>query len=170
MRKLLSALMVSTLVLSGCGTVRDSRLNPFNWFGGARVEPVASTAANPLIPARVGIMSSSRRPVEAIGPLAAQVSDLTVERIPGGALIRATALSDTVGAFSVKLVPLNDGAPVDGVLSYELRAFTAPAGRNPMPVSARGHVAATSLTDRQLEGVRTIRVQAERNAATTTRR
>jgi len=38
MRKTFSAILVSTLVLTGCATVRDSRVNPFNWFGTARSE------------------------------------------------------------------------------------------------------------------------------------
>ena len=65
---------------------------------------------------------------------------------------------------------MNDGVPVDGVLTYELRALTAPAGRVPMPERARSHVAVVHVTDGDLEGVRLIRVQAARNAATSTRR
>ena len=41
MRKTFSAILVSTLVLTGCATVRDSRVNPFNWFGNARSRAVA---------------------------------------------------------------------------------------------------------------------------------
>jgi hypothetical protein len=173
MRNLTSALLVSTLVLAGCGSVRESGLNPLNWFGRAQVAPVETTQANPLIPpSRSGLMSFGRRPAPDLrdAPLAAQVADLSVERVTGGALIRATSLSDTVGAFNVSLVPLNNGVPVDGVLTYELRAFTAPSGSLPMPDRARSHVAAVRVNDAKLAGVREIRVQAERNAATTSRR
>jgi hypothetical protein len=173
MRKITSALLVASLVLAGCGTVRESRFNPFNWFGRGQVEPVQTTAANPLIPeTRQGVFANRRAaaPKPADAPLAAQVGDLAVERIAGGALIRATAVSDTVGAFRVVLVPENDGIPVDGVLTYSLRAFTAPAGSVPMPERARSHVAALRVSDQDLAGVRTIRVQAERNAATSARR
>jgi hypothetical protein len=172
MRNLTSALLVSTLVLAGCGTVRDSRFNPFNWFGRAQVEPVQNAEVNPLIPTgRTGIRLFNRQTVEVpAGPLVAQVSDVTVERIAGGALIRATSVSDTVGAFDVRLEPVNDGEPVDGVLSYELRAYTAPAGNVPMPERARSHTAAVRVSDSDLEGVRSIRVVAARNAATTSRR
>jgi len=174
MRHLTSALLVSTLVLSGCGAVRDSRINPFNWFGRAQVEPVASAEVNPLIPtgAASGLFSSGRATAAntPIAPLAAQVDALTVERFQGGALIRATAVSDTVGAFNVSLEPMNNGLPVDGVLTYELRAFAPAPGATPMPERARRHVAAVRVSDNNLAGVRVIRVQAERNAATTARR
>ncbi len=172
MRNLTSALLVSALVLSGCARVSESRFNPLNWFGRASVEPVQDANVNPLIPTSTGGIFANRRAARAavVAPLAAQVSDLTVERVPGGALIRATALSDTVGAFAVSLEPVNDGMPVDGVLTYELRALTASAGRVPMPERARSHVAAVHVTDGDLEGVRLIRVQATRNAATSTRR
>lgn len=175
MRNITSALLVASLVLAGCGTVRESRFNPFNWFGRGQVEPAAATPAdvNPLIPPSSGGIFANRRanaPKPADAPLAAQVGDLSVERIAGGALIRATAVSDTVGAFMVNLVPENDGRPVDGVLTYSLRAYTAPAGSVPMPERARSHVAAIRVSDQDLAGVRTIRVQAERNAATSGRR
>ena len=174
MRNITSALLVASLVLAGCGTVRESRFNPLNWFGRGQVEPVAAPAeVNPLIPPSRGGLFANRRanaPKAADAPLAAQVGDLSVERIAGGALIRATAVSDTVGAFMVTLVPENDGQPVDGVLTYTLRAYTAPAGTVPMPERARSHVAAIRVSDQDLAGVRTIRVQAARNAATSARR
>ncbi|MGR3700684.1 MAG: hypothetical protein ACU0A4_01250 [Paracoccaceae bacterium] len=172
MRNLTSALLVSALVLGGCGTVRESRFNPFNWFGRADVQPVDTAQSNPLIPTGRGGIRLFGGPATEVpaGPLAAQVSDLTVQRIAGGALIRATAVSDTVGAFDLRLEPVNDGVPVDGVLTYELRAYTAPAGNVPMPQRARSHVAAVRVSDGDLAGVRTIRVVAERNAATSARR
>ncbi len=143
-------------------------------FGGAeraQPAPAASAEVNPLIPTTAGggLFSFRRSAQLPDAPLAAQVADLTVERVPGGALIRATALSDSVGAFRVSLAPLDNGRPVDGVLSYELRAAVAPAGTVPMPERARSHVAAVRLSDAELAGVREIRVQAARNAATSRR-
>ena len=35
------------VALSGCGRVRDSRLNPFNWFG--RAEPAAVVAVAMIV-------------------------------------------------------------------------------------------------------------------------
>jgi hypothetical protein len=172
MRNLTSALMVSALVLGGCGAVSESRFNPFNWFGRAQVEPVQTTEVNPLIPTGRGGISLLRGPdtERPAGPLVDQVADVTVERIAGGALIRATALSDTVGAFNITLEPVNDGLPVDGVLSFEMRAYTAPAGNVPMTERTRSHVAAIRVSDRDLEAVRTIRIIGARNAASVARR
>lgn len=163
MRNLTSALLVSTLVLSGCGM--------FGGSGRSQPSPAASTEANPLIPAtaRSGLFSFRHSAPLPAAPLAAQVADLTVESVPGGSLIRATAVSDSVGAFRVSLAPLNNGRPVDGVLTYELRAAIAPAGTVPMPERARSHVAAVKLSNAKLAGVREIRVQAARNAATARR-
>lgn len=172
MRNLTSALMVSALVLGGCGAVSESRFNPFNWFGRAQVDPVQTAAVNPLIPSGGGGISLLGGPDIEIppGPLVDQVTDLSVERIAGGALLRATALSDRVGAFNITLEPLDDGLPVDGVLSFEMRAYTAPAGNVPTTERARSHIAALRLRDRDLEAVRSIRVVAARNAATVARR
>jgi hypothetical protein len=172
MRNLTSALIVSALVLGGCGAISESRFNPLNWFGRAQVDPVSTAAVNPLIPTGRGgisLLGSDDTAIPA-GPLVDQVTDLTVEPIPGGALIRATALSDRVGAFNVTLEPVNDGLPVDGVLSLEMRAYTAPAGNVPTTERARSYVAALRLSDSDLEAVRTIRVTAARNAATVARR
>lgn len=164
MRNLTSALLISTLVLSGCGM--------FGGSGRSQATPVASAEVNPLIPAsgRSGLFSL-RRSAALLpdAPLAAQVANLTVERVQGGSLIRATAVSDSVGAFRVSLAPLNNGRPIDGVLTYELRAAVAPAGTVPMPERARSHVAAVKLSDARLSGVREIRVQAARNVATSRR-
>ena len=126
MRKTFSALLLSTLVLTGCATVRDSRVNPFNWFGKARSAPIAqsSAQANPLIPQTSSIFSRKRnsnavyngRPVD-------QITDLTIERVPGGILLRATGLAARQGLYDVQLVPQNkDELPVDGVLTYRQRA------------------------------------------------
>ena len=63
MRKTILALLASTLLVSACGTVRDSRINPLNWFGPARsVEAAPAESTNPLIPQRSGLFA--RRAVE----------------------------------------------------------------------------------------------------------
>ncbi|MEL6453077.1 MAG: hypothetical protein AAFQ19_17640, partial [Pseudomonadota bacterium] len=55
MRVLTVTLLTAALILSACAAVRDSRVNPFNWFGRGQSEPVVQTTAeevNPLIPNR----------------------------------------------------------------------------------------------------------------------
>ena len=75
MRNLTSALLVSALVLGGCGAVRESRFNPFNWFGRADVQPVDTAQSNPLIPTGRGGIRLFGGPATEVpaGPLAAQV-------------------------------------------------------------------------------------------------
>jgi hypothetical protein len=172
MRKTFSALLVSTLVLSGCATVRDSRANPFNWFGSARSEATAQTVnTNPLIPQSSGLFSSSRaeqatykgRPFD-------QVTDLTIERVPGGALIRATGLAARQGIYEVQLTPANeDELPVDGVLTYRLEGVEPERNTAVGAIPTREVTAGRKLTDQMLAGVRTIRVEGQRNALTSRR-
>jgi hypothetical protein len=173
MRKSFSALLVSTLVLTGCATVRDSRVNPFNWFGNARSESLtqAEVNTNPLIPTRSGLFASARAE-EAVytGRPFDQVTDLTIERVPGGALIRVTGLAARQGIYDVQLTPANeDELPVDGVLTYRLEgvepARNTPVGAQP----TREVVAARKITDQTLAGVQTIRVEGQRNALTSRR-
>ncbi len=168
MRKTLTLLLVSSLALGACGTVRDSRINPFNWFGPARSEPVTATevSTNPLIPRSSGLFS---RPllseVTYAGQPFQQVTDLTVERVPGGAIIRATGLAERQGIYAVQLTPENlEERPVEGVLTYRLEGVTperaTPVGTPP----TREVTAARRLTNQQLAGVRTIRVEGQLNA------
>lgn len=167
MRKTLPLLLVATLALGACASVRDSRVNPFNWFGGSRSEPVQEAeSTNPLIPRGGGLFSNIRsqdtvyagRPFE-------QVTDLTVERIPGGAIIRATGLAARQGIYQVQLTPANDAEePVDGVLTYRLEGVR-PAKPTPIgTVPTREVIAARRVTDKQLSGVRQIRVEGQLNA------
>ncbi|OAN74611.1 hypothetical protein A8B82_17790 [Sulfitobacter sp. EhC04] len=174
MRKTLTVLAVLTLTLSACGAIRESRVNPFNWFGQSR--SVATAAApeqtNPLIPRRGGFFSrAGKEEVAYLGRPFEQVTDLTVERIPGGAIIRATGLAARQGIYAVQLTPENDEQePVDGVLTYRLEGVrpdkNTPVGTKP----TREVTAGRKLTDQQLRNVRVIRVEGALNAQETRRR
>ena len=173
MRKTFSALLVSTLVLTGCATVRDSRANPFNWFGSARSEPITRQEAsdNPLIPQRTGLFSSSKsKEVIYTGRPFEQIIDLTIEEVPGGAVVRATGRADRQGIYEVQLTPANeDELPVDGVLTYRLEGIepseATAIGTEPM----REVTAGRKLTNQKLTGVSSIRVEGLRNAMTSRR-
>lgn len=174
MRKTLTIMLISTLTLAACGAVRDSRVNPLNWFGQSRSVPVEATQVapvNPLIPRRNGLFSNARAEAEAYnGKPFEQVTNLTVERIPGGAIIRATGLAARQGIYAVQLTPVNeDEEPVDGVLTYRLEGVR-PARATPVgSVPTREVVAARQLTDQELSGVRQIRVEGQLNAQVTRR-
>ncbi|WP_432816922.1 hypothetical protein [Sulfitobacter sp. JB4-11] len=167
MSKTLSLLLAATLTLSACGAIRDSRVNPFNWFGQSRavaVEPREQT--NPLIPTRSGLFASSRAEEEVYaGRPFDQVTDLTIERIPGGAIIRATGLAARQGIYEVQLTPANeDEEAVEGVLIYRLEGVLPDRRTNVGTTPTREVIAARRVTDQTLRGVRVIRVEGRRNA------
>lgn len=173
MRKTFSALLVSTLILAGCATVRESRVNPFNWFGSARSEamPQAQETTNPLIPKSNGIIASARekRAIYAGRPLD-QIVDLTIEKVPGGAVIRATGRAARQGIHAVQLTPQNeDVLPVDGVLTFRLEGIEPVKNTAAGTAPTREVTAGRKLTDQQLAGVTVIRVEGQRNALTSRR-
>ncbi|MEP5385111.1 MAG: hypothetical protein ABJQ23_17070 [Shimia thalassica] len=159
MRKTVLLLLVSATLLSAC----QSRYNPVNWFGNGEEVEVDPNAAppNPLLPEK----SAIARPEEVYpGVPITRVTELKIERVAGGAIIRATGVADRQGVFALKLRPLNEGEAVDGVLTYE---FLGIHPQNPIGIgaeSSRTLIVAHSLTDQQLEGVRTIKVTAHQNA------
>lgn len=121
MHKSISMLVISSVLLAGCG---QSRLNPLNWFGRAeRVETVTTEDVNPLIPRRRGMFA--REEAGYAGQLVAVVREMKLERIPGGAILRVTGVAATQGSWDVRLQETNEGEPLEGVLSYELRAVPA---------------------------------------------
>ena len=167
MRITLSALLVSVTVLSACASVRDSRINPFNWFGRSTSEPIQQVEnTNPLIPQRTGLFASRRGTEETYAGIPfEEIIDLKVERVAGGAVIRATGRAARQGVYQVRLTPENEEElPVDGVLTYRLEGvrpdFATPAGTPP----TREVTAARKLTDQDLRGVNTIRVEGQTNA------
>lgn len=158
MRSTASTLLVCALFLSAC----SSNLNPVNWFG--RNDPDATLQSaeedNPLIPEASPF---ARAPEVYQGTTIDTVSDLTIERVPGGIIIRATGQSTVLGAFNAQLTPLEpDETPVDGVLTYLLQAeFFQVAAGSP---ATREVVVGRQLTDQELGDTRIIRVEAVRNA------
>lgn len=168
MRKTLTVLLVSTLFVTACG-LRDSRVNPFNWFGRAEPAPIAQDTkpVNPLIPRDGGGLFGRNNSDEDTydGRPFEQVTDLTIEQVPGGAIIRATGLAARQGIYEVQLTPENeDEEPVDGILTYRIEGIlptrATPTGTQP----TREVIAARRLTDRALRGVRAIRVEGQLNA------
>ena len=178
MRPILPALLVAILTLSACAAVRDSRVNPLNWFGGARSEPVATTdpraATNPLIPERVRaplISFSRNREVPYLGTPIDQVTGLVIERVQGGAIVRATGIAAQDGVSDIRLITESrDNAPVDGVLTFQLQGIHPAPPRRTLSQRVRTVTAATFLSTEDLAEINVIRVEGIRNAQATTRR
>jgi hypothetical protein len=143
-RPLLIAVLCTAL--AGCGGLRESRLNPFNWF--KKSEPTEIV----LVP---GAANDGRQLVDA-------VLTLSVEPIPGGAIVRATGQTPTQGWWSAELVPL----PLDenGVLVYEFRLAPPAAVTDVNTPRSREVDVATYISDYKLEAVREIVVQGAGNA------
>ncbi|WP_299145584.1 hypothetical protein [uncultured Tateyamaria sp.] len=177
MRLLTTSLLVATMTVTACGAVRDSRINPFNWFGSSRSEPIERAPVkedNPLIPEeRRGLFTSVRRETEVyLGTPLDQVSGLVIERVPGGAIVRATAIASVDGVYNVQLTPADDDGEPDenGTLTYRFEGVKpANAGRRNSQTQ-RTYNAAVRLTDQELSRVRSIRVEGVRNAQTVARR
>ncbi len=137
------------LILAGCGGLRESRLNPFNWFGRSRVveAPVVDTTVAP----------DGRQ-------LVADVTLMQVDALPGGAIIRAEGRAPTQGYWDAELV-LRGGADADPANPvYDFRVFP-PKGEAAVSTPQSREVAvALYLSDVQLARIRGITVQGANNA------
>ncbi|MES2542413.1 MAG: hypothetical protein V4583_17800 [Pseudomonadota bacterium] len=134
------------LALAGCGGLRDSRLNPFNWF--RRSEPRETI----VLP---GEEADTR-------PLVDTVLSMAVEPIPGGAVVRARGVTPTQGWWEAELVARDVGD--DGVLVYEFRLLP-PKGRTDVNTQRSREIdVAIYISDIKLQSVREIVVQGASNA------
>lgn len=177
MRLLTTSLLVATMTLTACGAVRDSRINPFNWFGQSRSEPVQTQTrkeTNPLIPERrESLFSSARRGAKVYnGTPIDQVTGLVIERVPGGAIVRATGIAGFDNVYDVRLIPTTDEAEPDenGVLTYRFEGVLPKNQSRQTSARVRTVTAGVRLTDQDLSKIRAVRVEGLRNAQTTSRR
>lgn len=195
MRISLIILLMASFALASCGSVRESRLNPVNWFGSStssanEVETVVAadgtvTEVNPLIGERrqKQIKNVTNRSTSAVdratllrnkdegpylGTLVDQVTAMDIKRTTTGAIVTVSGLTTRQGAYDVRLVPRNDGVPVNGVLTLELRALQ-PIETPQGPERTRRIQAATPLSVQTLEQIRTVEVVARRNTRTSRR-
>lgn len=152
MRKTLAAALSVTLVLSACGAVRDSRLNPMNWFG--RAEPAQTTAV-------------AEKVDEDPRPLVDQVLSLSVEPMPNGAIVRATGLPPNQGWWDGELVA--GEVDEEGRLVYDFR-LTPPLDRTRVSTPrSRQVTVAAFLSNFKLDGISQIVVQGRTNALSSRR-
>lgn len=143
-------LVLTTMALADCGRLRDSRINPFNWFGHSRA--TAATAA--LAP---GEAADGRQ-------LISQVTALEVTHMPTGAIVRATGLPPTQGWWKAELVADNHAIPVDGVMTYRFLVFQPEDITDTSTPQSREISAAAYISTVKLAEVTRIVVQGETNS------
>ncbi len=140
--------------LSACGGLRQSRLNPSNWFGKSKESKTVVQAVVKVSDAR---------------PLVNKVISLKVDRMPGGAIIRAMGLPQTQGYWKAELVPLNGETPDKGTLSFEFRVAPPPPPQDAGTKPSREVLVGYFISDQKLLGVRRIQVIAQGNRRTVRR-
>jgi hypothetical protein len=166
MNKPLSVLVLSALVLGGCG-FKESNYNPYNWYGESTSEPVAVPEGdNPLSPQRRASIFRAEKDTNYYGQFVGEVSEMLIERRPGGAIIRATGIVNRQGFYDVRLVQ-NEAETTETVATYDFKAMQLRG--NVGTEASRSVTVAVWLTDNQLAGVREIRVKAARNVRSSRR-
>lgn len=166
MNKPLSVLVLSALVLGGCG-FKESNYNPYNWYGDSTSEGVAvAEGYNPLIPKRRSSIFRAEQDTSYRGQFVGEVSELLIERRPGGAIVRATGIVNRQGSYNVRLVQ-NEVETSETVATYDFKAMQLRG--NVGTEASRTVTVAVWLTENQLEGIREIRVKAARNVRSSKR-
>lgn len=169
MRKSFTVLLAGSVFLAGCGGWGGSRLNPGNWFGGGRSVATSADAANPLIPQGSSLISRPKA-VDRSEKIAV-ISELAIEREPGGAIIRAKGIGARQGAYAARLAPINaDMVSENGTLSFDFLVVYPKAATPVGTELSRSVDVAFTMTNQQLEGVSVIRVNGVQNAQESRRR
>ena len=142
--RLIALTAAAALILTGCGGLGGSRLNPLNWFGGDREVRAAPTErAAPDI------------------PLVDQIVSLQVDQGPGGAIVSTVGLPPTQGFWRAELVRVPDDDPSTYRMEFQILPPLTPQRQGTQP--SREVLAGTFLSDQTLAGVRRIVVQGARN-------
>lgn len=153
-RRQVLTLGIAGLALAGCG-LGESRLNPFNWFGS---DEETETVADIALP-----VDSDTRPLMPV------ISSLTIERTPGGAIIRATGLPPEQGWHDAALVSETRGQPVDGVLTFAFRARPPRTRTRASTEQSREVIVGRFVSDITLATTREVRVIGAINGRTVRR-
>ncbi len=139
------ALCLSALI-AGCSGYKDSRMNPANWFGQSEPRETIVLPEEEADPR----------------PMVDTVLSLSVEPMPGGAIVRARGQTPTQGWWQAELVPLD--LDDTGALVYEFRLLPPLAVTPSGTAQSRQVDVAIFVSDIGLDGVREIVVQGASNA------
>lgn len=151
MKRSVTAALVAVLVLTSCGAVRDSRLNPFNWFGRSQATETLTSVPNQADPRL----------------LVGDVVELTIEPYTGGAIIRATGVMESQGWWQAELVEVTGDDPTHLTLDFRV---LPPLTQTPVGTQrSREVTAALTVTPRRLEEITRVTVSGEQSARTARR-
>ena len=145
--------LVACVTLAGCGGIGSSAINPLNWFGGQEEQAG-------VLPENVEVVRDRR-------PVIAEITRLSLETVPGGAIVSARGLVPTPGWFAADLV-LDPSRSGPGIAAFAFRA-APPQATSGGSGSARIITAGTYLSDGDLVGIREIRVYSASNIRATRR-
>ena len=156
MRRIIkSAVFVTAAAsLTACGSIRESRVNPMNWFNYERQE-------ERLTPE--GALETAKD----IRPLISQVADMRIERAPGGAIVRATGLPQTQGFHTAELIEVE--TETRGLLAFEFRVVPPRPGAPVGSAPSREITVGTFVSDIALQGITAIEVRGQDNLRRTRR-
>ncbi|MEP3345884.1 MAG: hypothetical protein ABJN34_02110 [Litoreibacter sp.] len=146
MTRTILAILAMSLTVTACGRIRDSRANPFNWFGRDRAETVEVTDEAFLRDPR---------------PFVAQVISLEIKQTPEGAIIQAVGLPPVQGYWNAELLEVD----VDDLstLTYEFRVSPPKVRTAQGPQRSREILVAEAVATTRLNKVRTITVIGQGN-------
>lgn len=137
------------LALTGCGS-SDISLNPATWFAADDpVEMVETAAFETRVDPR---------------PTVTVITSLTIDRLPGGVIVRATALPPEQGWFDSQLV--EETSSDASVRLYSFRGIPPENATRVSTQQSRELTAAAYISDIELQGIREIQVVGATNRRT----
>ena len=131
--------IAAVATVAGCGRVRDSRLNPFNWFGRSRGEKIEQAPTD--------FTNDPRRYVE-------NVIALNVDPTPEGAIIRAVGVTQIQGYWDAELVEQKQDDP--SRLVYEFRVAPPLKPKRQGSQASREIIVGKAVSNFRLQSVRSI--------------
>lgn len=151
----LALLLVASVAVSGCSRISNSKINPMNWFGSKSEAAVVyeQGQAPALVPSSGAAYSDARALIDTI-------SVVELARTPSGAILRATGIAASQGAYNAELVLVSSEG---NTATYEFRIET-PAGLQVQGATAtRELTAAEVISANELKSYRNFVVKGARN-------
>lgn len=146
MKRSILATLAICLTVGACGTIRDSRINPFNWFGRDRSEQTVVTEEAFLRDPR---------------PFVAEVVSLRIDPTPEGAIIRVVGLPQIQGYWGAELLEVDKDDL--STLTYEFRVTPPQYKTRQSTKRSREIVVARAISTSRLDKVRVVTVIGQGN-------